>query len=69
MPKNAQIQGRLNGDPDLAAEVARIQAERAEASQYTPLIAIRQAAGLTRAELAQRLGMTEQALTELEAAD
>lgn len=66
MPKNDQIQERLRRDPELAAEVARIQAERAEAARYTPLIAIRQAAGLSRAQLAERLQLTESALIELE---
>ncbi|MDX1879632.1 helix-turn-helix transcriptional regulator [Mycolicibacterium sp. 141076] len=66
MPKNDQIQERLRRDPELAAEVARIQAERVEAAQYTPLIAIRQAAGLSRAELAERLQLTEPAFIELE---
>lgn len=66
MPKNEQIRARLDRDPELAAEVARIQAERAEAARYTPLVAVRQAAGLTRAELARRLDMTEPALSALE---
>ncbi|WP_418002155.1 helix-turn-helix domain-containing protein [Mycobacterium sp. PDNC021] len=67
MFKNDLIRQKLEQDPALAAEVARIQAERAEAERYTPLTAIRQAAGLTRADLAERLGMTDRELAELEA--
>ena len=54
--------------PDLAAEVAGVRAEMAEADRTYAmgLAALRQAAELTQVELARRMGVTQAAISRIE---
>jgi DNA-binding XRE family transcriptional regulator len=54
--------------PDIAAGVARVRADMAESDRTYAmgLAALRQAADLTQAELARRLGVTQAAISRVE---
>jgi transcriptional regulator with XRE-family HTH domain len=54
--------------PDIAAGVAQIRADMAEADRTYPmgLAALRQAAELTQVELARRMGVTQAAISRME---
>ena len=60
--------GKLAQRPDIAAEVAQVRADMAEADRTYAmgLAALRQAAQLTQVELAQRMGVTQAAISRLE---
>jgi DNA-binding transcriptional regulator YiaG len=59
---------KLAQRPDIAAEVAQVRADMAEADRTYAmgLAALRQAAQLTQAELAQRMGVTQAAISRME---
>jgi DNA-binding transcriptional regulator YiaG len=59
---------KLAQRPDIAAEVAQVRADMAEADRTYAmgLAALRQAAELTQAELAQRMGVTQAAISRME---
>lgn len=59
---------QLGRRPDIAAEVAQVRADMAEADRTYAmgLAALRQAAELTQAELARRMGVTQAAISRLE---
>lgn len=54
--------------PDISAEVAQVRADMAEADRTYAmgLAALRQAAELTQAELARRMGVTQAAVSRVE---
>jgi DNA-binding transcriptional regulator YiaG len=54
--------------PDIAAEVAQVRADMAEADRTYAmgLAALRQAAELTQVELARRMGVTQAAISRME---
>ncbi|HUB39014.1 MAG TPA: XRE family transcriptional regulator [Streptosporangiaceae bacterium] len=59
---------KLAQRPDIAAEVAQVRAGMAEADRTYAmgLAALRQAAQLTQVELAERMGVTQAAISRLE---
>jgi DNA-binding transcriptional regulator YiaG len=59
---------RLAQRPDIAADVAQIRADMAEADRTYAmgLAALRQAAELTQVELARRMGVTQAAISRME---
>ncbi|HEV3417396.1 MAG TPA: helix-turn-helix transcriptional regulator [Pirellulales bacterium] len=60
------IRSKLDADPDLADAVAR---ERFNANVASVIFAMREAAGLTQKELAQRIGTHQSVIARLEGAD
>jgi DNA-binding transcriptional regulator YiaG len=59
---------QLAQQPDIAAEVAQVRADMADADRTYPmgLAALRQAAELTQVELARRMGITQAAISRME---
>jgi DNA-binding XRE family transcriptional regulator len=59
---------RLGQRPDIAAEVAEVRRDMAEADRTYAmgLAALRQAAELTQVELARRMGVTQAAISRIE---
>lgn len=66
MSKNDLVRKLLDDNPELQAEVLRIAAERDLAPKGMDISAVRKAAGMSQAELAERLGVQQTTVSRME---